>query len=114
MPSAPERAMSLREFLAWEREQPERYEFADGIVTMRAGQTLGHCTITTNLLVALRQRLRGSGCRVFVTSVKIIADETVRYPDVSVTCVAVNGKDDIVPDPVVVIEIVAPSTERID
>src|SRR5438094_230378 len=114
MPSAPKRSMSLDEFLAWERGQPERYEFADGVVTMRAGQTLGHCTITTNLLAALRQRLRGSGCRVFVTSVKVIADGTVRYPDVSVTCEAVNGKDDIVPDPAVVIEIVGPSTERVD
>jgi Uma2 family endonuclease len=106
--------MSLDEFLSWEREQPERYEFADGVVTMRTGQTLGHGTITMNLIAGLREKLRGSLCRVFASSVKIIANETVRYPDLCVTCQAVNGRDDVVPAPVLVIEIVSPDTERLD
>ena len=38
----------------------------------------------------------------------------MRYPDVSVTCSPIAGSDDIVPEPVVVIEIVSPSTERED
>ena len=32
-----EKLMSLDEFLAWEREQPERYEYAGGVVTMMTG-----------------------------------------------------------------------------
>jgi Uma2 family endonuclease len=106
--------MSLAEFLVWERQQPERYEFAGGSVAMLAGQTLGHGTITMNLLAGLRTKLRGGGCRVFVSSVKVIANETVRYPDLSVTCEEVNGKNDIVPEPILIVEVVSPNTERED
>jgi Uma2 family endonuclease len=111
MQSARERLMPLEQFLAWEREQERSYEFAGGVATMRTGQTLGHGTIMMNLFAGLREKLRGSGCRVFVSSVKVIANGTVRYPDLSVTCEAVNGKDDIVPEPAVVIEIASLETE---
>ncbi len=41
--------MTLDEFLAWEREQPERYEFADGVVVvMMTGGSLDHSTIASN------------------------------------------------------------------
>jgi hypothetical protein len=32
--------MSLKEFLAWEPEQPERYEYTGGVVTMMTGVQL--------------------------------------------------------------------------
>jgi hypothetical protein len=38
MPNTAEKLMSLDEFLAWEREQPERYEYAGGVVTMITGR----------------------------------------------------------------------------
>jgi Uma2 family endonuclease len=34
MSSTAEQPTSLGEFLAWEREQPQRYEYAGGIITM--------------------------------------------------------------------------------
>jgi Uma2 family endonuclease len=105
---------AVEAFLAWEREQPERYEFAGGAITMRTGQTLRHGTITMNLMGGLREALRGSGCRVFVSSVKIIANDAVRYPDLCVTCAKIDGKDDIVPAPVLVVEIASPATAATD
>jgi Uma2 family endonuclease len=45
---------------------------------------------------------------------KVIANDTVRYPDVSVTCRPVGDKDDAISDPVFVIEVVSPTTERED
>ena len=109
-----QKLMSLDEFLAWEREQPERYEFADGAVTMMTGGSAAHATITMNLALALRQALRGTGCRAFVNNLKVIASGTVRYPDVAVTCNPINDRADILPEPVVVVEVISPSTERID
>jgi hypothetical protein len=41
MSSTAEKLMSLDEFLAWEREQPESYEFAGGVVTMMAAGSRG-------------------------------------------------------------------------
>ena len=114
MPNTAEKLMSLDEFLAWEREQPERYEYAGGVVTMMTGASLVHVTITMNIAFALRQSLRGSGCRPFTNDAKVLAGDSVRYPDITVTCTPFGGKDDIVPDPIVVIEVISPSTERDD
>lgn len=114
MPGAAQNLMTLDEFLAWEREQPERYEFADGVVVMMTGGSLAHVMIATNILTALRQTLRGSGCRPFGSPAKVLANGKIRYPDVSVTCQTIDGRSDIVPDPVLIIEVISPSTERTD
>lgn len=114
MPSVAEKLMSLDEFLAWERDQPERYEF-DGIAAhMMTGGSLDHSTIASNLWTAMREKLRGTGCRPFRGDAKVIANRNVRYPDLSVTCSPIVGGDDVVPEPVVVVEILSPSTERED
>ena len=114
MSNTAEKLMSVAEFLAWEREQPERYEYAGGVVTMMTGASLAHVTITMNIAFALRQSLRGRGCRPFTNDAKVLAGGSVRYPDITVTCTPLDGKDDIVPDPIVVIEVISPSTERED
>lgn len=114
MPNAAEQRMSLDEFLVWERAQPVRYEYAGGVATMMTGGSAAHATIAANFLVALRQALRGSGCRPFGSDMKIIANGTIRYPDVSVTCRPIDDRDDTVPDPVLVVEVISPSTERED
>ncbi len=106
--------MSLDEFLAWEHEQPERYEYAGGVATMMTGGSLDHSTIASNLWTALRDSLRGSACRAFRGDTKIIANNSIRYPDLSVTCTPVRGDDDTVLQPVLVVEVVSPSTERED
>jgi Uma2 family endonuclease len=114
MSSAAQTLMSLDEFLAWEREQPERYEFDGLVVRMMTGGSLDHSTIASNLWTALRDKLRGTGCRPFRGDAKVIANQGVRYPDLSVTCSPIAGDDDVVPAPVVVIEIISPSTARED
>lgn len=114
MTNAAEKLMSLDEFLAWEREQPERFEFDGFTVTAMAGGSLDHSTIASNFDRMLSAKLRGTGCRVFRGDTKVIANETVRYPDLSVTCSPVIGRDDIVPEPVLIIEVLSPTTERID
>jgi Uma2 family endonuclease len=114
MSDAATNLMSLEEFLAWEREQPAAFEFDGLTVRMMTGGSLDHSTIASNLWMALRAKLRDSGCRPFRGDAKVIANQGVRYPDVTVTCTPSSGRDDIVPEPVVVIEILSPSTERED
>jgi Uma2 family endonuclease len=114
MPNAAEQLMSLDEFLAWEREQPERYEYTGGVATMMTGGSLDHSTIASNLWTALRDSLRGGACRAFRGDTKIIANNSIRYPDLSVTCTPVRGDEDTVLEPVLVVEVVSPSTERED
>jgi len=114
MSNAAEKLMSLDEFLAWEREQPDRHEFDGMIVTMMTGGSLDHSTIASNLRTALSDRLRGTGCMAFRGDAKVIANGAIRYPDLSVTCSPVMERDDIVPEPVLIIEVVSASTERLD
>src|SRR6266481_5729173 len=104
MPSEAEKLMSLDEFLAWEREQ---HEFDGFTVNAMAGGSLDHSTIASNLDRTLSARLRGTGCRVFRGDAKVIAHGSVRYPDLSATCSPVAGREDIVPEPVLVIEVLS-------
>ena len=49
MPSAAEKLMSIDEFLAWEREQPEPYEFNGLAIVAMTGGSLDHSTIASNM-----------------------------------------------------------------
>ena len=114
MPSVAEKLMSLDEFLAWEREQPERHEFDGLTIIAMTGASIAHVKITMNLAFALRQGLRGTGYRPLSSDAKVMAGGSIRYPDIAVTCQAMADRDDIVPEPVIIIEVISPSTERVD
>lgn len=108
-------AWTLDEFLAWERLQDLRFEF-DGVQPVAiTGGTLRHSAIASRVEIALDARLRRP-CRVFRGDVKVITTgDQARYPDVVVSCAAVlPPRADILPDPVVVFEVLSPSTAAID
>ncbi len=107
--------MTLAEFLEWEERQPLRYEF-DGIgpVAMTGG-TYGHSTIQGNLATAVGGRLRGKRCRFHGSHLKFqVAEGHVRYPDGMVLCSPIDRTATVVYDPVVVFEVLSPSTARDD
>ena len=109
------RPMTLAEFLEWEERQPLRYEF-DGIgpVAMTGG-TYGHSTIQGNLATAVGGRLRGKRCRFQGSHLKFqVAEGHVRYPDGMVLCSPIDRTATVVYDPVVVFEVLSPSTARDD
>jgi Uma2 family endonuclease len=106
--------MSVEEYLALDRNSTEtRYEYIDGHVTMMAGGTLDHATISLNMASTLRGLLRGSSCRVFALDTRVRLSAT-RYvlPDVTVSC---DGRDrgrvDVIQYPHLVVEVLSPSTE---
>jgi Uma2 family endonuclease len=114
VPDAVRTFETLEAFLEWERQQEERYEYLDGVVTMMTGGSLDHTTIADNIKFHLRQHLQGK-CRVFGSDAKVILGRRSIYPDVSVTCASIpDGKVDIVPDPIAVIEVVSPSSRDRD
>ena len=87
------RHQTLEDFLAWERDQPERYERVSGVIRMMTGGTIDHNRITRNVADALWQRLRDGECEVFTCDVKVITPAgDVMYPDLVVACGDIPGK----------------------
>lgn len=101
---------TVDDFLAWEAQQPERYEFIDGMVFMMVGGSAAHTIIKGNVFGALRSRLRGGRCRALTEGLKVVTPENVHYPDVTLTCAAIQPTDDQVHEPVVIVEVLARST----
>lgn len=114
MARATPRPWTVEEFLAFEAEEDERYEYVDGIVRMMTGASAAHSAIKGNVFAALRESMRRAPCRVDADDLKVVTGTAVMYPDVMVTCRRIEPDDDRVSDPTVVVEVLSPTTERHD
>jgi Uma2 family endonuclease len=107
---------TLSEYLAWENEQPDKHEFHRGEVFAMVGARRVHGRVVSNLGRRLSEALDGSPCQVFVDSMKVqIADDTVLYPDVFVTCDHTDLATELIfRAPTLIIEVLSPSTQAYD
>jgi Uma2 family endonuclease len=112
--NALQQGMTRGEFLAWEAGQEQRYEFDGFRPVAMTGGTRNHAAIQVRLLTALASRLSNSPCEAFGSELKIAAGHSFRYPDAMIVCTPGAGTATVVDDPVVIFEIVSPSTERVD
>ncbi len=108
--------LSLAEYLAWENEQVEKHEFHRGEIFAMVGARRAHGRVVSNLARHLGNMLHGSPCQVFTDSMKVqIAEDTVLYPDLFVTCDKADLATDLIfRAPCVVIEVLSPSTQGYD
>jgi Uma2 family endonuclease len=107
------------EYLAAERLSETRSEYLDGGVYPMTGASLNHGRIVINVATDLVIQLRGRNCEVLVTDIKVRLQESRKffYPDVLVLCGEPQFHDkrkDIITNPVLVIEVLSPSTEAFD
>ena len=109
MSIAVRRPMTQDEFFRWVQVRNEPYEF-DGI------QPVAMIGASGNISFQLYRRLDENGsCGALGSNdgIKTIGD-AVRYPDGLVTCSGFDGRAHLVPDPVIVFEVVSPSSIRED
>lgn len=109
--------MSGEDYLAWEAEQPAKHEFMAGEIFAMVGASDRHVTISGNLFAALRERLRGGPCRVYIADMKLRVEavDAWFYPDVMVTCdPADHARELDKAAPVLVVEVLSPGTEAFD
>jgi Uma2 family endonuclease len=106
--------MTPEAFLAWEERQALRYEFDGFAPVAMTGGTFAHETIGGTLRALLRERLRGTPCRVSGPTLKIEVVDRIRYPDAFVSCTRVPPDSTVIRDPVVVFEVVSAGSSRTD
>jgi Uma2 family endonuclease len=112
------RLMTCEEFYQWQLDQDERYELVDGVpVPLRAmtGASNVHDVILVNCIGQLYTHLRGKPCRVASADTALRTSiRTARRPDVTVDCAPHDGRSYEAHRPTVVIEVLSPSTRKID
>jgi Uma2 family endonuclease len=110
--------MTVEEYLAWAIGQPGRYELFQGEVFAMSPETIGHAEAKAAVHAALLSgiRKRGLPCHVLPDGVTIRIDEATAYePDAPVYCGEKLAPTVLeVPNPVIIVEALSPSTHRID
>lgn len=108
---------TFQEYLKLEEQEHIRYEYYNGEVFAMAGVSLNHGDIVFNVHASIKSGFSNSGCRSFQESYKleVLEDKYYVYPDVVLTCDPEDVKADyIIKHPVLIAEIISPSTERYD
>ena len=117
---------TVEDYLEQERRSPERHEYIDGFVYAMAGESPDHGTICTNLTSEVRMQLKGSPCQGWAKDCKVRSGPAAEprersgifsCPDLVVFCGVPDFHDqhrDVLTNPVVIIEVLSPSTEAFD
>lgn len=113
------RKITEEAYLAAEREAATRSEFVGGNILPMAGASEAHRDITTNIASEMHSQFRGRPCKVWSseTRVNISATGAYVYPDIVAICGERLYKDEVrdtLLNPMVVMEVLSPSTERYD
>lgn len=105
------------DYLAWQAMQLDRHEYLDGEVFAIPATEDRHNTTSGNIALALRQHLSGSPCRTYMSDMllQVAASNSYFYPDVLVTCSAIDQASPLVKtEPKLIIEVLSPSTAAYD
>lgn len=109
--------MTVDEFLVWDAGDTtgRRWQLIDGEPVLMAPAADVHGSIQAELIALLRNHLLASGSRCRVVDApgivpRVRANENFRVPDLGVTCAPPSGEV-MVPEPVLLIEILSPSNE---
>lgn len=115
MPQPAPEYMSADAFFDFVQDRDEKWELVDGVPVMMAGANQRHQAIAANIFASLYNQLRGKPCRPTSADTGVsIGPGTVRYPDVVVDCGRRDDESMFASEPVLVIEVLSPSTRSFD
>src|SRR5689334_8159500 len=107
------------EYLRMEENSLEKHEYYHGEIFLMAGGYPRHNLIVANTLTELNLKLAEKDCTVYSSDMKIWARSNgfFTYADASVVCGEVElvpEYTDILANPVMIVEVLSPSTEKYD
>lgn len=120
MTAQPQPALTEREYLELERVSTVKHEYYAGTIFAMSGASEQHNLIASNVNALIYLQLRGRGCRIYPSDmrIKVLQTGLNTYPDLTIVCgppeFTEPTKRDTLINPMVIIEILSPSTERYD
>jgi Uma2 family endonuclease len=119
MAAEPRPRFTPEEYLALERPSASKSEYLSGEIFVMTGASRRHNRIVLNLSFALDSQLRGKGCEVFASDMRlrVPAADLYTYPDVVVACGEPRFEDpelDTLLNPALIVEVLSKSTEGYD
>jgi Uma2 family endonuclease len=126
------RKWTIEEFFAWHERQEERYELVDGYPVLRnapvrltlpgtdapqmmTGGNRQHNEVSAALLTGFRIALKGKPCRAYANDAAVrTSANQIRYPDLVVDCGSKVDEGYVFEHPVLVAEVLSPSTKSFD
>lgn len=112
-----QKVVTAEEYLKLERNSKRKHEFFDGEIVAMAGASLKHNIISSNLMIEIGGKLKGSPCRPFASDMRVKAKRSYFYPDIVVSCQDrefESDSEDTLLNPRVIIEILSKSTKLTD
>ena len=111
--------LSPQEYLEYERAAEYKNEYYHGQVLGMSGASLKHNILDKNLVSLLAGFLKGNDCNVLPGNMRVStpSHDAYMYPDAIIYCgdpVLEDDKFDTLLNPVVIFEILSPSTRSID
>jgi len=118
MASLPAAPLTEEQYLQIERQAETKSEFHDGQMYAMAGASPNHALLTASISALLHRQVP-PGWRVFSSDLRIKVAKVglYTYPDCSVVCgdLQFSGdQQDVVVNPVLLVEVLSPSTEGYD
>ena len=110
--------LTLDEFIAWPGDGTGgRYQLVDGEVRAMSPASTTHGTIQGELAGIIRDQLRGTGtkCRMVIepaVEIRLRADVNRRVPDIGVSCAPDLPGQIVLPNPIILIEIMSPGNTK--
>jgi Uma2 family endonuclease len=119
LPAYKKKFYTIPEYLEMENAATEKHEYYKGEIFAMSGAGARHNIISVNMLIALGISLKEKNCRPYGSDMRIhIPEKTLfTYPDISIICgEVITAKEDenSATQPVVIIEILSPSTKNYD
>ena len=111
------RGMTVDEFLRWEDGTDMRYELVGGFVVAMAPPSPGHSRLAGRLGGAIEEVLRGRppcGTHSEAGIARSDRNDACYVADIAVTCEPLRREDRLIREPILIVEILSPSTTAFD
>ncbi len=105
------------QYLEMDRKAEHRSEYVNGEILAMAGASRVHNLVVTNLVREISLALRGRPCETYSNDMRVqISATRYSYPDIVVGCEPrfIDGQLDTLLNPVVIMEVLSPTTAKDD